>query len=248
MKPQEYVTIYTVEDWHWWYTGLRDVLKHHWNIYVSHGKIDLADVGCGTGGNMAFIETEGRAYGLDRSPEAIAFCRQRGLTKTIVASADQIPYPNEMFEAVLSLDVLSHRWVQNKQDALNEMARILKPGGYLFLNLPAYQWLHSSHDVAVEQDWRATASQVRQMLTVSGLEIDRVTYWNTLLFPAFALLRLMRKRKKGNPSSSDLGPTKKTGLDFICTMFLRLERYLMRRIDLPFGLSVFAVAHKSLRE
>ena len=235
-----------VEDWHWWYVGLRGLLKRQWNTHVSRGNPRVGDMGCGTGANLAMLQGEGSCFGLDRSSSAIAFCRERGLSGTVLASVDSIPCPSETFDAVLSMDVLPHKWVRDKQGALTEMARVLKPGGYLFLNLPAYQWLHSSHDVAVEQDWRATASVVRRMLASSGLEPVRITYWNTLLFPGVAVLRLLRKGKKTVESASDFRHTAPTALDSLCGSVLALERLILRYIDLPFGLSVFAVARKPL--
>ncbi|MFO7976814.1 MAG: methyltransferase domain-containing protein [Candidatus Hydrogenedentota bacterium] len=248
MKPREYVTMRAVEDWHWWYEGLRGVLKHHWNRYVSKENPVILDVGCGTGANMVLLENDGRCFGLDRSSKAIAFCRERGLKKIALASAGSLPYPSDTFDAAVSLDVLVHKWIQDKQAALDEMARILKPGGYLFLNLSAYQWLRSSHDVAVEQDWRTRAAEIRQMLNASGLEVERITYWNTLLFPAIAAVRLVRKCTRNQSERSDFRHTQRTPLDFVCAGALRLERCLLPWTSLPFGLSVFAVASKPLTE
>lgn len=247
VKAREYVTMRAVEDWHWWYAGLRALLEQHWNTYVSLENPVTGDIGCGTGATLALLQSSGRCFGLDRSPHAIALCRERGLAPTAVGSVDAIPFPDAFFDVLLSMDVLPHKWVRDREAAMREMARVMKPGAFLFLNLPAYQWLHSSHDVAVEQEWRPAASTVRRMLTGAGLDSVRVTYWNTLLFPVAAAIRLIRKAYRDESSRSDFRRADSTPLDWLCGAVLRIERAALHYVDLPFGLSIFAVARKPLQ-
>lgn len=244
MRPQEYVTMRAVEDWHWWYRSLRGLLKQQWNTFVACENPRFADIGCGTGANLACLETTGLRAGLDISRDAVAFCRERGLMATAVGSANALPYAGDAYDAVLSMDVLCHKAVSDREGALREVFRILRPGGVFLLNLPAYQWLHSSHDVAVETNWRPTARIVRKLLENNGFEPLRVTYWNTLFFPALATVRLLRKPWKHRTCGSDLRENASGTLNKALDAFLKAERTLMRYVNLPFGLSVFAVARK----
>ena len=247
MRPQEYVTMRAVEDWHWWYRSLRGLLKHQWNTYVLRENPRFADIGCGTGANLAYLETTGFRAGLDISRDAVAFCRERDLIATAVGAANVLPYADDAFDVALSMDVLCHKAVSDREGALREVFRILRPGGLFFLNLPAYQWLHSSHDVAVETNWRPTARIVRNLLEDNGFEPLRVTYWNTLLFPVLAAVRLLRKPWKHRTCGSDLHENANASLNKALEAILKAERTLLRYIDMHFGLSIFAVARKPFK-
>ncbi|MFA6244239.1 MAG: hypothetical protein WC655_25070, partial [Candidatus Hydrogenedentales bacterium] len=123
-----------------------------------------------------------------------------------------------------------------------ELARVVRPGGLLFLNLPAYQWLMSSHDTHVLTDKRFSRGEVNAMLTQAGCETLRSTYWNTLLFPPVLATRLWRKL---HPlPASDLDGASGEGMSRVFRSVLQAERMLARVADLPFGLSVFTVARK----
>lgn len=243
MKQDEYQIMFEVEDAHWWYRGLRGVLDMFWHRYVSRD-VDLArtlvvlDVGCGTGAVLAWLSDHSRPCGVDFSADAIRFCRRRAQERCAVA----LPCARGSFDAVVSLDVLCHKSIPDKLESLREMHDVLKPGGLLFLNLPAYQWLHSSHDVAVHTDSRFTGSQLLQMLRATGLEPLAATHWNTLLFPIILAVRLCRKLAPR--AQSDLAGGINPVSNAVLSSVLGLERALMRLAPLPVGLSIFVVARR----
>ena len=71
---------------------------------------------------------------------------------------------------------------------------MLRPGGQLALNLPAFQWLHSAHDVRVHNTRRFTAGGVRALLAAAGFTDVRARYWNALLFPLMVVQRKVLAR------------------------------------------------------
>lgn len=251
MKQDEYALMFQVEDRHWWYRGLRALLGDMWRRHAGTHVRAVLDAGCGTGANMAYLSelaeqaTRGGGpsfTGLDFSPAAVGFCRSRGLERLAVGSVCELPYGDGTFDAVVSCDVLSHASIADKCRPLHEARRVLQDDGLLFLNVPAYQWLHSSHDVSVQMDRRFTAQEIRRLLTVSGLEPVEVFYWNSLLLPAIIPVRLWRKMFP--PRHSDLDSAAAESNLF--TGVLAVERALRHVAPLPFGLSVFAVARKGV--
>jgi ubiquinone/menaquinone biosynthesis C-methylase UbiE len=84
-------------------------------------------VGCGTGANLAALARVADPFGVDISPLAVAACRARGLTGTVIASAASLPFPATSFDAVLSCDVLNSRSLPDRRVPLREMARVLRP-------------------------------------------------------------------------------------------------------------------------
>jgi SAM-dependent methyltransferase len=239
MRIDEYQRIYDLEDTYWWYRNLH-ALAHS---YVAQRGADqhlvLLDVGCGTGGFLHGLGPNVRGCGIDMHPEALRLARLRDGMAVCRGSANDVPIASTSVDVVVSLDVICHTAVTDAGAAVAEMARVLKPGGVLVLNLPAYNWLRSGHDVAVHTIRRFTRSHVRRLITDAGLEPERITHWNTLLFPAAAAVRFLHR----NRQDSDLNPPNPI-MNRLLTQVLRVERAMVRRMPLPFGLSVFAVARK----
>lgn len=242
MDLKEYATMYDVEDRHWWYAGLRNMFLQYWKKYIKIRSPRVLDVGCGTGGNLVMLQHGSEPIGIDFSFEAISFCRKRNLQITGVASATALPFGDENFDAVLSFDVLCHNSIPDKNIPLREMRRVLKPGGLVFLNLPAYQWLYSPHDKAYHQDRRFTRIEVERLLQGNGFEVVDATYWNTLLFPAAMAIRLWRRFSAAD--GSDLVAGSGQSMSIMVNTIMGVERALVRLASLPFGLSVFTVAQK----
>ena len=183
MNLDEYAVMRAAEDHHWWYRALRDVIRLHWERHVAVPRPRLLDVGCGTGANLALLAPLSEPAGIDVAPEAVAACRERGLVATAVASAASLPFGPESFDVVLSCDVLGHRSLADRALPLREMARVLRPGGLVLLNLPAFQWLLSPHDEAYGQDHRFTRREAVLLLQAAGFEPVAASYWNTLPVP-----------------------------------------------------------------
>lgn len=237
--------MYRVEDVHWWYRALRSLIRAAWNTHAQTPSGWILDVGCGTGANLAMFNGEAVATGIDYSEAALKRCRQRGLTRIAQADAGALPFASDSFDGVLMMDVLYHRGVSNMAGALAEAERVLSPGGVLLANVPAYQWLYSSHDKAIHTSHRFTRSELVSLFRSAGLEPIRATYWNTVLFPAIALLRLWRRRSAHG--ASDLAGYTGNPIARLLQGILALERAAMRFGNLPFGLSIFAVARKPAR-
>ena len=248
MGEDEYQIMFEVEDAHWWYRSLRGVLDLFWRRHVKDDvdcrrTLAVLDVGCGTGAVLKRLSGHAQPCGVDFSIEAVRFCRGRGQERCAVGSAMALPCARGAFDVVVSFDVLCHRSIPDKLAPLREMRAVLKEGGLLFLNLPAYQWLLSSHDAAVYTNHRFTRSEVVNMLRVSGFEPLAVTHWNTLLFPIILVVRLWRKLVP--PRQSDLAGGTSPGSNAVLSKVLGLERALMRLVRLPFGLSIFVVARRT---
>ena len=162
MKDHEYDVMRAVEDRHWWYAVLRQlVLNALTHRLPPRGYV--LDAGCGTGGLLAFLRDNVRHLditGIDASEHAVRQCHERGLNTVSHDSVHALPFADEEFDAVLSMDVLYHADVEENL-ALAEMSRVLRPGGVLLLNLPAFECLRGSHDAAVSGVRRYNLCHVR---------------------------------------------------------------------------------------
>ncbi len=245
MEQREYATMYGIEDHHWWYVGLRDIVFSILDdLRQAKNDFFLLDAGCGTGGVLSRCDNM-KACGFDVSAEAISFCKTRNCDQVLQATICEIPFNKQCFDVVVSLDTLTCLEREGRGRALAEIYRVLKPGGMLVMNLPAYQWLTSRHDRAVGTRRRCTTGGLREELEKAGFRVTKMTYRNMFLFPAIAIKRVIDKRpRRGSEAErSDL----KTVPEFfnrLLSTVLFFENKLLSRISFPFGLSVFCVAQK----
>lgn len=227
------------EDHLWWYRALHarvlDALAA-----AQPGPGPLLDAGCGTGGFLARLRQarpEREAVGLEYNPEAAARTREKAGVPVVVGTVNAIPFADASFAAVVSLDVLCHTAVDPRQ-ALAEMRRVLRPGGVLVVNLPAYEWLRSAHDIRVQNARRYTARGAAGLLAAAGLVRVRPRYWNSLLLPLMVLRRKMLARPPEGPS--DVAPLDPR-LDRGFHAATQVERRLMAcGLPFPAGGSVLA--------
>ena len=246
MEPAEYEVMAAVEDRHWWYNGMRQ-LAAAWLDPAAAGRRDLRvlDAGCGTGGNGEWMWRYGHPIGLDLAREALVLGRRRLPGRIAGGSVLELPFAPQSFDLVCSFDVLYHRAVIDEQQALRETWRVLKPGGYFLLRLPAYRWLSATHDRRVHGRHRYTAGEVRAALKSANFHVERLSYINSLLFPIPLGQRLLeRVRPAVAADDSDLLPPRPL-LNTMLRLVLQGEAAWLRRGGhFPWGLSVLSLARK----
>jgi SAM-dependent methyltransferase len=244
VKPVEYRRMFEAEEAQWWYAGQRAIATALLEPALSDReprRARLLDAGCGTGFNLLALAGLGRATGIDLAPEALAFCRERGV-RAVRASLLGLPFPDATFDAVTSFDVLYHAWVTDDRTAVAEMARVLAPGGALLVRVPALRALWGAHDVEVQSRHRYTRGELVALLGSCGLRVERATYCNSILFPLL-LARRTLDRALGR-EGSDVGFLP-APLEWAFRRALLTEAALVRRgVSFPLGASVVALARK----
>jgi SAM-dependent methyltransferase len=238
MEAHEYALMDAAEDGMWWYRALHARLIDE----VALGEGPLLDGGCGTGGFLAAL---GRArpglaaFGVEFMGEAAARAAIKAAVPVAQGSVNTLPFADERFAAVVAADVLCHAGV-DPQAALGEFLRVLRPGGRLVLNMPAYAWLSSAHDRRVANARRVTPSVLNGWLRDAGFVVIRTRFWNSLLLPLMIIQRKLLARGEAASDVAAFPPW----LDAMLYNVTDIERRL--HLALPFGGSVLAVATKPL--
>jgi SAM-dependent methyltransferase len=245
VNREEYARMYEAEERQWWYAGMRALsfalLRGHWPPPSAGGaRPRILDAGCGTGNNLRHLGQWGRPVGVDLSGEALRFCRERGVCAA-GGSLMALPFAAETFDCVTSFDVIYHRWVTDDGAAVREMARVLKPRGLLLVRVPALRALWGAHDEAVHSRHRYTRGELRALLEGQGLSLLRLTYGNGVLFPLVAARRTLDRLTGREGSDVGFLPAP---LEWAFRTVLRGEAALVRRVSLPLGTSLFALARK----
>ncbi len=248
METYEYATLYTFETDYWWYRSLHAVLLDVFRALDLPPGARVLDMGCGTGQNAVNLARHitPNVFAFDISPHAAPFWKQRRLHRACLASINEAPYPKNAFDAVVSVDVLESDAV-NEAAAIGEMWRVVKPGGYLVLVVPAYRWLLTEeHHRAVHASRRYSRQDVITLLERQPVRLIRTTHVFATLFPAIAVYRLALQRFGHVPQAqprSELKPLPGP-INEILFRITDVERRVLKRADLPFGSSILAVAQK----
>ena len=229
----------------WWYRALHDkVLCTLRRRFPTGSGTALLDAGCGTGGLLKLLHgafPDCSLHGIDISDTAVRYARQASPADIRQGSVTALPYADASFDAIVSTDVMYHRLV-DPHAMLDQCCRVLKPGGLLVLNLPAYQWLRSYHDEHVQTGQRYTLRSLASVMDCHPLQRLQGSYWNTLLF-----LPLVLKRKlfAGTQDHSDVGEFPPWADRLAYALMSWENAWICRGGSLPFGSSVFAVYHRT---
>jgi SAM-dependent methyltransferase len=252
MEPEEYEFLYKLEETFWWFVGMREITD---SIVLRNFKPGanrrILDAGCGTGFNLAHFARVGSStvFGLDLSAAALHNVRKRGFNTVCQASIDDIPFASDSFDLIVTFDVLCQVDDPAGQKSLEEIRRVLRPGGLVFIRVPAFEWMRSSHDDAVHSKRRFTRPGLTAQLEHAGLSTEFISYANCFLFPVVILRRMLKRFGIGQGSEVRPLPGALGWVDPLFRGILGTEAALFRRgTRLPFGLSVVCIARKPATE
>jgi len=244
MEREQYAIMARREERHWWYTGMRRVaLAVLDSVLDGQRGLRILDAGCGTGGTTIDLAHFGQVFGVDLAWEALEPARERGLARLARGSIERLPFSNAAFDAVTSFEVVYHLGVANDACALEEIRRVLKPGGVLLLRVPAHDWLRGEHDRLVHTRHRYSRQEVNAKLRAAGFAVTQLSWANTVLFPPAVAKRLL-ERVRGDSSGAepDLWQPP-AAINTALESAVAVEAALIPRgVPLPFGLSILAVA------
>ena len=249
MRSEDFEFLYNLEESFWWFVAMRKITDTIVAPQLSEGlPLRILDAGCGTGFNLSHYEKDGRheVYGIDIAAEAVDGVRKRGFPRIAQASVTEIPFEANSFDLVFSFDVMCQVPVTLNDEGFREMQRVLKPGGFLFIRVPAFEWMRSSHDADLHTAHRFNRKELVDKLMKAGFRIQRATYANTFLFPVVALRRLLKFAGIGR--GTDVRPLP-AGLGWMDPLFRRIllseAQVIKSGRQLPFGLSMVCYARKS---
>lgn len=239
------------EDDHWWFASRTRAIQAIVAARLGQPRgLLVLDVGCGAGNMYHHLSRYGDVIGVENHPSPVRVGQQRGYDIRLADGA-ALPFADNSFDLVTALDVIEHN--EDDRGMLAEMARVVKPGGRVLITVPALQWLWSYNDDLNRHVRRYTAGELRHKLTTAGFSPERVTYNNFFVFPLAAAMILASKGKKRDDLQShyfdegayqvDMQPTHPV-VNALLHAVGRVEAGLIRRLDLPIGTGLIALARK----
>lgn len=239
------------EDRHWWFIGRKAIFRHLLRRFVAaNGAAPgrVLDLGCGMGGMLAELGEFGAVYGTDVSQDASVHCRTRGFTRIWRSTGGHLPLPADSFDLVTAFDTIEH--IPDDAEALAECRRILRPGGRIFVSVPAYQFLYTHQDRVVHHQRRYTARGLAGKLRAAGFEVEKASYINFLLFPAIlpivlaVKLKQVFRRPTDEQARSNVSIKVPEWANSLLAGIFSFERHVLARLSVPAGHSLVAIGRK----
>lgn len=232
---------------HFWFRGFRRFVSPLVDAAVAGRRgLKLLDCGCGTGNNLLMLQQHGQAWGVDLTWVGLSLARQRGLTTVARASVAAVPFPSAAFDIVTSFDVLYCLDPEAERAAVEEMWRVLKPGGAIIVNVAAMPVLRGNHSILCAEVRRYTRPGLRSLLERHGFVVERISYTNAVLFPLTLGVRMIQRMAGLATEDDALGDISVPArpINAILSGALRAEAALQRVTPLPFGSSLLCLARK----
>ena len=243
MNLEEYEVMYRQEQAYWWFVSRSELLHHYLREQLALAPgARILDLGCGTGANLEVLSRYGDAMGADFSQAALAFCRRRALPRLVLGDGQRMPVRDGSFDLVASMDSLEH--IPDDNAALAEMFRMLKPGGKLLITVPAFGFLWSEHDEALQHLRRYSAAELTDKLRHAGFRVGKMTHVLFFLFLPVLLMRILQNFTKSGTHPRTSITSLPGWADHVLLWINRLEMLLLRWLNFPVGVTIVAVATK----
>lgn len=248
MEQNVYRQFAELEKEHWWFRGRRHVYMGLLKNSLSSGNPGrVLDLGCGLGGFLPSLQDFGfEVHAADMDAQSLQYCSERGFSSCTEVDCYRLPYPDDSFDWVTMFDVVEH--IEDDARLMREVHRVVKPGGRVMISVPAYQFLFANNDVIAQHYRRYTVGSVKQLFNGTGFSMERNTYTNfflsPLIIPVVLMIKLLEKTVMANRQSDHTNLSLQLPRvinEFLYRLFAA-ELPLSRRVNLPFGHSIAAIA------
>ncbi|WP_171181798.1 bifunctional 2-polyprenyl-6-hydroxyphenol methylase/3-demethylubiquinol 3-O-methyltransferase UbiG [Ruegeria sp. HKCCD8929] len=242
MERSVYDRMVELETRHWWFVARRKIIASLIEpMLEKSSNPTILEAGCGSGGNLSMLRRFGKLDAFEFDDAAREAARQKsGLDIRFGALPEQLPFTEQQYDLIGLFDVLEH--IEADDASLRALAERLDTGGRMIVTVPAFSFLWSKHDERHHHFRRYTRKSLAAAADKAGLQVSYSCYFNTFLFPVAVISRAL-KMFTGRDTPDDALPP--VWLNAVLTRVFGFERHLVRRVNIPFGLSLAAILEKA---
>ena len=224
---------------HWWYRStrmlLRQLIEPHLDGSADPRHLDAAG---GTGATGGWLTEHGPTVLLDYEQIALqAAVADHPGYRPVRGDLNHLPFRDASFSSILCVTALCHRMNPDPGAIVADFARLARPGAVIALMEPGGKRLWRSHDDVTHTARRFSVGELRELAEAAGLEVLTATGAYSFLVPPAFVMGLVEKGK----AKSDVGRNQ-SGLGGLLGLAATVERRLLRRVRMPFGLSAIVIA------
>jgi len=247
-KRHEYTAMALCESKMWWYRCLHKLTLQEIRKNFDGNNPQILDAGCGTGGLLSQLHENGFTHlnGFDLSPDAVEYANKTSGVNVLQLDITNFSagFPGNSFDVIISHDILCLLENADSGNALVQMLSVLKPGGLLLMNLPAFRAFNGTHDIAVAIKQRYSKKAVQRLVGTKA-EIEKIIYWPFFLSPAIFVIRTIQRLRAGISSRDEVASDVKMPplwLNKILYTVTNFENSYFQ--NKPWGSSIFVVLRK----
>jgi SAM-dependent methyltransferase len=252
-NPDDFDKLRPIEDTHFWFVSRNNVLAAALATLASKVAASGAvlEIGCGTGNTLRVIREmlpRVTLVGMDPFHAGLLHAKHRTNASVVEGRIEQMPF-RKRFSLIGMFDVLEH--VEDEVAALAAVYASLETGGRFVVTVPADPSLWSRVDEESHHQRRYTEAHLRKMLSGAQFEIEYVTHFMSVTYPALWVSRHVDRwltaasRKSASTRDSAIERELRVPrlVNAVCGQLLRLEvPFIKRRYRLPVGTSLLAIA------
>lgn len=142
------------------------------------GKGNILDVGSGPGHLAYWVNRLSKPYKVvscDVSEPLLKSEYNQNRSQSVIATASELPFASDYFEGILLSDILEHMWPRDALKVVKEVRRVLKEGGYVFVNIPnRCGWNSKIAKNDQHHVWLPSAEEIRQLLKLGDLKPESI--------------------------------------------------------------------------
>lgn len=235
--------LYAAERDHFWFIHRRNAIVALAHQYLSE-HAEFLEIGAGTGSvSRALMDAGFQMTVAEQHAQGVDYARSYGLERCYQADLYHHDW-HEEFDAAGLFDVIEH--LDDDVGALRSVAKALRPGGTVFLSVPAHAWLWSREDEIASHKRRYTRASLEQTIHAAGLGVAICRPIFQLILPLLLLRRALSPARNEPTTAAELertiylAPPINAALKLICALEKKIEPMLPNAL----GGSLLAVARK----
>ena len=238
MEKSIYLKQIDNESKHWWFKARREILNKQIKKYSTKKKMSILDFGSGSGTNIYMLSKYGEVDVYEKDNKTSNFLKKKFNRNGI--KIIKKCFSKKRYDLILAADVIEH--IKNDKKIINNLNKILKKNGLIIVTVPAYQFLFSKKDQALKHFRRYNLNSLKKLFS-SDFKTLKISYYNSLLFVPIAIAIIFFKLI--NRQYINLTEEKPNNiLNYIFYSLFKLEKFILKYFDFPFGISIISVFKK----
>ena len=198
------------------------------------------DFGAGSGTNTITLSNFGDVHVYEKDKNTQDYLKKKFANNANIFLLDEVK-EDSLYDLIVASDVIEH--IENDDEILNFLSKILNPAGYILITVPAYNFLYNERDKFLGH-YRRYNKETLNFKVEKYFSTVKSSYYNFFLFFLSLILFVFIKWLK---IKSFITSTENTPNFLLNNFFYRtfsFEKFFLKYLNFPFGASIIYLAKK----